>query len=359
MRDRWRDPVLWTDLLQLVKAVAAATLAWVLAVRVFRLSQPFLAPWAALLTVNATVYRSMARGVQQAGAAVVGVLLAFAAGATVGVTALSLAATVFLALLAGSTRGLRAESTTAAATALVVMTTGYSDDGGMVLSRLLDTATGIAVGLAVTLVVWPPLRDRSAARQIDVIDDRIGALLAEMSTTMRAGRESDEVASWIDRTRELDDDINRARGVVREARESGRLNLRAGTRPRMHAAEDFVQILHRLEQAVAEMRSIARTVERAAGPWSARFQERWIELLGRAGEAIGAANVAGVREVCAELDTLSGDLADEGLPTEQWPVYGALIVNLRNIAESMDAVAGAQPVRVSEPALAAGLPPSG
>ena len=62
---------------------------------------------------------------------------------------------------------MRAESTTAAATALVVLLTGYSDDGCMLLARLADTFVGIAVGLAVNLAVWPPLRDRVAARRID------------------------------------------------------------------------------------------------------------------------------------------------------------------------------------------------
>ena len=52
---------------------------------------------------------------------------------------------------------------TAAATAIVVLTTGYSNDSGMLAARLLDTGIGIAVGLLVNLAVWPPLRDRGAA----------------------------------------------------------------------------------------------------------------------------------------------------------------------------------------------------
>ena len=58
LEDRLRDPLVWTDVLQLVKMVAAAVIAWLLAVEVFSLPQSFLAPWAALLTVHATVYSS-------------------------------------------------------------------------------------------------------------------------------------------------------------------------------------------------------------------------------------------------------------------------------------------------------------
>ena len=82
-------------------------------------------------------------------------------------------------------RGLRAESTTAAATALVVLTTGASDEPSTLLSRLADTGIGIAVGLLVNLIVWPPLRDRSAAAHVDAIDDRLGELLCEMAETLR------------------------------------------------------------------------------------------------------------------------------------------------------------------------------
>ena len=129
----------WTDASQLVKTVAAAVIAWVLASHVFGIAQPFLAPWAALLTVNATVYRTFARGVQQVGATVLGVLLAFAVGNVLGVSAWSLGLMLLVAMLAGSARGLRDESTTAAATALVVLLTGYSANDQILGARLLDT----------------------------------------------------------------------------------------------------------------------------------------------------------------------------------------------------------------------------
>lgn len=208
MRTHLRDPVWWTNALQIVKTVAAAVIAWVLAVQVFHIEQAFLAPWAALLTVHATVYRTLRRGVQQVGATVLGVLVAFALGSTLGLNALSLGLAVLVGLLAGSVRGLRAETTTAAATALVVLTTGASNDAGMLVARLLDTGIGIAVGLLVNLLVWPPLRDRSAAHQIDTIDDRIGELLCDIAQALRAGDEDPE--GWIARTRELDDDIDAA-----------------------------------------------------------------------------------------------------------------------------------------------------
>jgi hypothetical protein len=352
VRDRLRDPVTWTDVLQLVKTAAAAVIAWKLAVELVGSAQPFLAPWAALLTVNATVYRTFKRGVQQVGAAVLGVLLAVAAGRLFGVNEVSLGVTLLIAMAAGAVRPLRAESMTAALTALMVLLTGYSDDGGALVTRLLDTGIGITVGLLVNLAVWPPLRDRSAARQVDAIDDRIGLLLSEMARCLREEPGEIDVEEWVDRTRALDHDIDRAWSVVGLARESGRLNPRRHAAERVRTSDSFGDLLTSLEQAVAETRSMARTIGRAATPvsgWDPRFAEAWLDLLGRLGAAITDADVEGLERVRADLGeaitSLTGEEGDDG----HWPVHGALLVNLRNIVEAMGDVAGVQPVRANAP----------
>src|SRR3954451_3023245 len=311
MRARLRDPVWWTNALQIVKTVLAAVVAWVLAVHVFDIEQAFLAPWAALLTVHATVYRTLRRGVQQVGATVLGVLVAFALGSALGLNALSLGIAILVGLLAGSVRGLRAETTTAAATALVVLTTGASDDPGMLVMRLLDTGIGIGVGLLVNLLVWPPLRDRTAARQVDVIDDRLGELLCEVAEAIRGGYSPEDVDDWLSRTTELDHDIEQAWGVVHQAHESGRWNPRSGAPERMRAAEGFGSVLERLEQAVAETRSMTLTLRRVhlrSEQWEPGFLGRWLELLRGAGTAISAADVEAVETAREELEEFAGEL---------------------------------------------------
>jgi uncharacterized membrane protein YccC len=344
--NRLRDPVLWTHTLQLLKTAGAAVIAWVLAKHAFHIAQPFLAPWAALLTVHATVYRTFRRGAQQVGATVLGVLLAFGVGALLGLTALSLAIALLLALLAGAAKGLRAESTTAAATALVVLTTGYSDDGQILLARLLDTGIGIAVGVLVNLLVWPPLRDRSAAAHVDAIDDEVGGLLCEIAAALRGGCPRETADEWIARTRELDEEIDRASGIVRQAQESGRLNPRRAARSRMQAAAGLDAILVRLEQSVAETRSLARTIrlERVQpADWDPAFRDPWLDLLERTGAAIADADSEALKRIGEEV---------AGWRREQfWPVSGALLVNLRNILDGFDEVAAAQPVRVPAPVL--------
>jgi uncharacterized membrane protein YccC len=350
--------LLWTDVSQVVKTVAAAVIAWVLAGHLFGITQSFLAPWAALLTVNATVYRTFARGLQQVAAAVLGVLLAFAAGSLLGVNVFSLGLLLLGAMAVGRTRALRPEATTAAATGLVVLLAGYSNEQGVLGARLLDTVIGIAVGLLVNLLVWPPLHDRAAARQIDQIDDRLGELLGAAAVRLREGGEAVDVDEWVERARDIERDIDAAWAALRQARESGRLNLRRHAAHRVRATGDFADLLGRLEQAAADTRSMARTIGRAGGQpehWDPRFRDVWIDLLARTGTAVSDADPAAIAAVRADIDAAVIELSERSGALR--PVQGALLVNLRNIAEAMEGVAAAQPVRHAAPPRRGGVLP--
>ena len=345
---RLRDPVRWSNASQIAKTVGAAVVAWVLAVDVLHLSQAFMAPWAALLTVQTTVFGTARGGTQQAAASVLGVFIAYGAWRLMGLGVASLGIAVLVGLIAGSVRGVRAEITTAA-TAVVVLTTGYLNNGDMLVARLEDTGIGIAVGLLVNLVVWPPLRDRGAAQQIDAIDDRVGALLVDIAEQLGEG--SGDVDTWIARTGELRNDVDRAWHVLQEARESGRFNPRRATPGRMSAAAGFAPILNQLDQAIAETRSMACTARLARVPpeqWDRRFREPWLHLLHRCGTAVVAADIGELRAARKELTALADSLEVDDL-RDLWPVYGALLVNLRIVMDALDAVVEAQPVQVPSP----------
>ncbi len=116
------------------------------------------------------------------------------------------------------------------------------------------------VGLVVNLIVWPPLRDFSAAKAIDAIDDEVGELLRDIARQLRETVCTDEhVTAWMDRSREIDEDIEQAWALLRQARESGRLNPRRAARE-ARTTDVFEAVLRDNEQAVAELRSMARTL---------------------------------------------------------------------------------------------------
>ena len=151
-----QQPAVQTDLLQISKSVAAALIAWVLAVNVFELSQAFLAPWTALMAVHLTVHRSVSRGAQTVAATVLGIVLSYLAVELFGMGLLALGVTLFAGLLVARLALLREEGVTAATTALFVLTTSYTLQESLLLDRVFDVLLGVSVGVLVNFVVVPP-----------------------------------------------------------------------------------------------------------------------------------------------------------------------------------------------------------
>ncbi|MGH3361015.1 MAG: aromatic acid exporter family protein [Nocardioides sp.] len=341
-----RDPVFWSDTTQLLKTVVAVVVAWALAVRFVGTPQSFLAPWAALLVVHSTVFRTFSQGARQVGATVLGVFLAWAGGNLLGPDLAALGAVVLLGLLLGRSRWLEGESTTTAATSLIVLTTGFADDQQVLVDRLLDTGIGIGVGLVINFVVWPPLRRRSAIAAMDALDTRIGTLLVDISEGLESGCDAEEVDEFVERTRDIDEELDHAWALVRQARESAVLNPRRSARGLRHP-EQWMGLMRRMEQAVAESRSIARTLERTleeSPSWHPDFRHRYADAMLRGGRAIEEADVSAIRECRQQLDVLTEWLGQEAIGPELWPVYGGLVVNLANILDAMEEVAAANPM---------------
>jgi uncharacterized membrane protein YccC len=296
--------------------------------------------------VHATVYRTFSRGLRQVTSAVVGVVLAWGVGNALGLDTLSVAVVLVLGLAVGALPWFADEATAAAATALVVLTTGFSGDDSALLDRLGDTAIGIGVGLLVNAAVWPPLRRRTAIAAMNRIDDQIGALLVDMSDGLIAQRTDDEVDDWVDRTRSLDGDLDHAWALVRQAQESGRMNPRRSARE-LRDPGQWRNLLRRLEQAVADTRSMARTLgyhSASQDQWDPGFRDRWPRLLGDVGRAVAAADPGAIRSARERLNILVVDAGDLDPTPSLWPVYGALMINLRNILDAMDEVAAANPL---------------
>lgn len=344
------SPVTQTDLLQLLKATLAAVAAWVLVELVLGLQQAYLAPWVALLTVHATIYRTMWRGIQTVIAVGVGILLSLVIVEAFDVSPWSFGLALMIGLALGRIGLLRDEGATIATTVLFVLTTGYNlpDQRAIDLlpDRLLGTAIGVAVAVLVNMLVLPPLNDRSAQRQIDGIDRQLGGVLVDMGRQLRRPREEQEEDDWIERTRSIDTDLKHAWSLVRTAQESRSWNPRR----RLHSGEyleSYPQVLERLEEGISQARSIARHVRessRASHEWDPRFRRRYLDLLEELGHRIAdpGGDVAQLRRA---VERLADDLSDEKLSGLLWPLYGALIANLLIIIDVVDDVATSRPVR--------------
>ncbi len=248
-------------LAQSAKAALAAVLAWVAAAWVFRLPQPFLAPWAAVFIVEATVYRSVRSACQQVGAVAVAVLLAAAVAWLVPWQLVGIAVAVLVGLLLGRWRGFGDSGPWIGITALLLLTWGTAVQEPLLVDRLVETALGAAIGLAVNGLVFPPVYGDGAREATRRLADELADLLAEMAGALRHGEQPDRADAWVDRSAGVSDLVAQAERAIGLSQESRRLNPRR-RKVRHRAAENGHQLaLLTLRATWPYVQAVARVLQ--------------------------------------------------------------------------------------------------
>ncbi|MBM6590931.1 FUSC family protein [Brevibacterium sp. RIT803] len=368
-----KQPELVTDLFQIIKSVVAATGAWWLSAAVLSSQMPFLAPWTALLTVHATVYRSLSRGAQSTVASTIGVALSFVIGHYLGVSIWTFALALLIGLIGARFSWIRDEGIAIATTAIFVLGSGFGSQQPLLLERIGEVALGVAVGLVVNLIIVPPLRDRQAARYIDNINRRMGDVLINMSQEFSDSWDTDRADDWFRETESMSDELSTAWQTVRFAKESRRANPRGNLRRSIQPKrpddeqmntneESYENILQRVDEGISHLRHLARTLREATyanGEWDTRFRNKWSKIVRDAGRAIGDPD-SEVEPIYDRLEMLADDMSNaQNLPATSWPLYGSLITSMRHIAVIVDDVASAREAREVNDAKADKQSPTG
>lgn len=361
---RWvRSPEFSTELLQVVKCVVAGALAWWLAVHWQHSPMPFLAPWTALLTVQATVYRSLAHGVQMTVSSAIGVVLSFLIGNYLGVDVWTIALALFIGMGASYIGVLRREGVAIATTALFVLGGGSSGNEIVLLDRLEEVALGVAIGIVVNLMLIPPVRHRQAARYVDNLNRRMGKTMIDMAGELSDDWDTERADAWLAETVSMDDELESAWQSVRFARESSQWNpLETASRLRQPSnlqeqrkktghEVGYEDILQRVGEGTSHLRHLVRTIREstyAETSWDDDFRTQWSSILRDAGRSIADPD-ADVEPITDRLDSLAEEMSEaEDLPSKHWPVYGSMITTLTHIAKIVDDVASTRRARESE-----------
>ena len=345
--------------LQVLKSVIAASAAWWLSVSFLGTEYPFLGPWVALLTIDATTYRTLSRGIQSSIASLLGMLVAFGVGDYLGVSLWTYALALTVGLLLAQLRWIRDEGITVATMSIFILSDGFSEQQQHFGDRVLEITVGIAVGVLVNLLVLPPLRDHQASRYVDSVNRRMGSVLQNMGEEFSTSWDTDRAEAWVVETESITRELNSAWSTVQFARESRRVNPRSylarlrrsrarGDAPPDPGEANWEEILRRTDEGISHLRNLARTLREASyatGEWDDRFRERWAEITRDAGRAVADVD-AEVESLTDRIDGLTADLSDDhDLPTKHWPVYGALITGVRHIVEIVDDVASSRQAR--------------
>ncbi|BBJ39184.1 FUSC family protein [Streptomyces antimycoticus] len=223
----WRGPGRERDLVvQSLKAAGAATLAW--AVSGWWLQDPvaLMAPWVAVVLVQATVYRSLFKGLQQLVAIAVGTLLAAGTEALTGNTLASVALVLPVVMLLSNWPRLGDQGIYGPTTALFTLTSGPVS-GLTVSHRLLQALLGAAIGIAVNALVFPPVHLRNVRENLS----RLARGTEETLTGIAEGLaqedwSEDTAAGW----RRLADQLQQRQESLRSARQWSHESLRLNPR---------------------------------------------------------------------------------------------------------------------------------
>lgn len=265
-RPRWTAPFAWTarafrvpgeerrSLIQTTKAAAAAVIAWIVATAVLRLPQPFLAPYAAVFLVQATVYRSLRGWAQQVGAVSVGVLLAAGAGQLVPSVTVALGLVIFVGLLIGSWRGFGDSGVWVGITGMLLISYGNATEPVLLADRLLETALGAGIGAILNAVILPPLHGQRLREATSRLAAAIAEVLDETAELVRGGESADGLDDRLQDVRSLAAEAEDAIGWTREGRY---LNLR-GRRDGEEPLSNLVSLWQPLAQLIDAVSEAAR-----------------------------------------------------------------------------------------------------
>ena len=210
---------------QVLKSVVAAMLAWLIAIHVLEVRQPFVAPMIALLMVQPTIVQSLVKGSQQVAAVTVGMLTALVVFGLVDDTVVALGIALLITTGFASWRRLGDQGTYAPIVALTMISL-QSVGETYFERRLLETVVGVVVGAAINFAVKPPhYLDSARASATVCVDDATG-IVRDIAEGLRSGWSVDDARGWVARTDRLQSQVSRCLEDLGWAGESVRLNFR-------------------------------------------------------------------------------------------------------------------------------------
>ncbi|MEU2027035.1 aromatic acid exporter family protein [Streptomyces sp. NPDC016469] len=211
------------QLVQSLKAAAAAALAWALTGWWLAAPMALMAPWAAVALVQGTVYRSLRSAVELLAMMACGTLLAAGAAAVTGNTMAAMLIALPLTVLLGNWLPVGEQGLYAPTTALFVLAYGtYSLPA--VGHRLLETLVGAVVGIAVNAIVLPPVHSLHVRTLACALPRNCSRLLRELSEGMAEEYDEERAERWHRAAGELPGALSDLRAARGWATESFRFN---------------------------------------------------------------------------------------------------------------------------------------
>nr|WP_232268740.1 FUSC family protein [Streptomyces gobiensis] len=340
-----------------MRSTAAATIAYVVAVRVSSEPAPLTAPLTALLVLQVTLYTTLTTGIRRVNAVVAGVLIAIGFSALVGLTWWSLGLIILASLIVGRFVHVGEFLPEVAISAMLVL--GVTQVGGAARDRVLETLTGAVVGLLFNVLFAPPVWVSTAGESIQDLSRRMRQLLLHIGAQPTSPTRVEQAAARLHEARRLDHDIANVDAALRRAEDSVRLN------PRVKEGLLYRVVLRTgldtLEICTVVMRVLARTLTDLAKERKGESlfpEESGVaieELLDHVANSMVSFAVLVTSQVSENAETaesrLTGELTAAGAKRKEvaqlllqdvqreprhWQFHGALLTEIDRILDELD-----------------------
>ncbi|MDG9702644.1 aromatic acid exporter family protein [Streptomyces sp. DH37] len=256
LRRAWRAPGRERNIvLQSAKAALAAVLAWLAAAWLLPDAFALMAPWVAVVLVQATVYRSVWQGLQQTLAITVGTVFAAALVIPLGHPVLVMIIVLPLTTLLGNWPRFGSQGIYASTAALFTLVPGEATLDSTV-SRILAALLGTAIGVGVNALILPPSYLRNAREAVDAAVGEAREIVTEIADGVDEPWEYDRLLAWHERARRLPRTIRSGQESIGWGQESLRFN------PARRRHPDSVRLTAEYDEALT---TLARAAEHLAG----------------------------------------------------------------------------------------------
>lgn len=215
------------------KAAIAAGLAFLIAPLMpgAAANYPYYAPLGALVAMYHNVSGSVRQGVQALAGLAIGIGLAFLLVNVTDPSPISVAVFMGIGVLLGGLPRIGSGSDWIPTAALLVLLVGGSDPEDYSFGYLIQMGAGVAVGIAVNFLIFPPLHFAAAAKSINELRAALGQQLTDMGAALKE-EWPPEHEDWSSRSDKLAEAARSVRHLVEEADASRRANPRRKLHPR-------------------------------------------------------------------------------------------------------------------------------
>ncbi len=285
-----------------ITAIAACT-AWVAAL-LLDLSSPVPAAVGAVITVALSLNRSMRTGISLVGATAVALLVAYVLYQVWGLHVWTVGVLVIVSLVVGRLMRLGPEgSLQIPATALFVYVMGEALTDDLIISRIVATLLGVAIGLLFSFVAHPERPEERMTERVSELGNRLGNLLIAMGEVSDVSLSRRQATEWLTEARKLAVETRQLGEEIEDLGLGRRFSV--GTERNVgRAIQDQFAVL---QQTSEHVNTIARGLFDATSGGAVHLPEGFGQMLSSTGAAI-AVHADSLDRAMAEGDPPTGVL---------------------------------------------------